>query len=58
MALFSQYAMAAATEALDDAGWKPTKEEDLEATVWNSFNGVKYVAKTVNSGSIHRIWNR
>lgn len=34
MALFTQYAMAAATEALDDAGWKPTAEEDLESTVW------------------------
>jgi 3-oxoacyl-[acyl-carrier-protein] synthase II len=33
MALFAQYAMAAASEALDDAEWKPTKEEDLEATV-------------------------
>lgn len=33
MALFSQYAMAAASEALDDAGWKPTRENDLEATV-------------------------
>jgi 3-oxoacyl-[acyl-carrier-protein] synthase II len=33
MALFARYAMAAANEALDDAGWKPTKEEDLEATV-------------------------
>ncbi|TID14683.1 ketoacyl synthase domain-containing protein [Venturia nashicola] len=32
MALFSQYAMAAAGEALEDAGWKPSKEEDLEAT--------------------------
>lgn len=43
MALFSQYAMAAAGEALDDAGWKPSREEDLEATVCSiqpdSFSG-------------------
>ncbi|QDS74742.1 hypothetical protein FKW77_001095 [Venturia effusa] len=32
MALFTQYAMAAASEALDDAGWKPSLEIDLEAT--------------------------
>lgn len=32
MALFAQYALAAAQEALDDAGWKPEKGEDLEAT--------------------------
>lgn len=45
MALFSQYAMAAASEALDDAGWKPSKEEDLEATVCSiqpvSFSGLQ-----------------
>jgi len=33
MALFAQYAMVAAQEALEDAEWKPTTEEDLEATV-------------------------
>ncbi|KAI9832648.1 MAG: hypothetical protein M1819_004233 [Sarea resinae] len=32
MATFAQYAMAASEEALEDAGWKPTGEEDLEAT--------------------------
>lgn len=32
MALFAQYAIASAQEALDDAGWHPTKPEDLEAT--------------------------
>lgn len=32
MALFAQYAIASAQEALDDAGWHPTKQEDLEAT--------------------------
>jgi len=33
MALFAQYAMVAATEALHDAEWLPKHEEDLEATV-------------------------
>lgn len=33
MARFAQYAMVASEEALDDSGWKPEKEEDLEATV-------------------------
>lgn len=32
MALFAQYAIASAQEALDDAGWHPTKPEELEAT--------------------------
>lgn len=32
MARFAQYAIACAQEALDDAGWQPTKQEDLEAT--------------------------
>jgi len=33
MALFAQYAMACAEEALNDAGWEPKSEDDLEATV-------------------------
>ncbi|KAG9784291.1 ketoacyl synthase domain-containing protein, partial [Aureobasidium melanogenum] len=32
MALFAQYAMASAEEALQDANWLPQSEEDLEAT--------------------------
>lgn len=32
MALFTQYALAAAQEALDDAGWHPHTPADLEAT--------------------------
>ncbi|KAH0288836.1 ketoacyl synthase domain-containing protein, partial [Aureobasidium sp. EXF-3399] len=32
MALFSQYAMASAEEALQDAKWMPQSEEDLQAT--------------------------
>ncbi|KAL4885318.1 3-oxoacyl-synth [Aspergillus karnatakaensis] len=32
MAKFAQYALAASEEALEDAGWKPTAVEQLEAT--------------------------
>jgi 3-oxoacyl-[acyl-carrier-protein] synthase II len=32
MAKFTQYAIAAAEMALDDAGWKPHKQEDKEVT--------------------------
>lgn len=32
MALFAQYAVASAHEALQDAGWHPTRQEDLEMT--------------------------
>ncbi|KAK4502252.1 hypothetical protein PRZ48_005677 [Zasmidium cellare] len=32
MAVFAQYAIAAAQEALEDAAWHPTKQADLEAT--------------------------
>lgn len=37
MALFAQFAMAATEEALEDAAWRPTTGEQLEATVC-SFN--------------------
>lgn len=33
MARFAQYAMVASEEALKDAGWTPTQEDELEATV-------------------------
>lgn len=33
MARFAQYAMVASEEALKDAEWSPTKEEDLETSV-------------------------
>ncbi|CAO2651610.1 Nn.00g041800.m01.CDS01 [Neocucurbitaria sp. VM-36] len=32
MARFAQYAMVASEEALSDAGWLPTRDEDLEVT--------------------------
>lgn len=33
MAIFAQYALAAAGEALEDAQWHPEDEMELEATV-------------------------
>lgn len=36
MAKFAQYAMVASEEALKDARWAPSQEEDLEATVGRS----------------------
>ena len=37
MALFAQYAMASAEEALQDAKWMPNSEEELQATVrWHN----------------------
>lgn len=36
MAKFAQYAMVASEEALKDAQWAPSQEEDLEATVGRS----------------------
>lgn len=33
MAKFTQYAIAASQEALEDAGWEPQSEEDRHATV-------------------------
>jgi len=44
MAKFAHYAMAASEEALEDAGWKPTSTEDLEATV--RFSGSYLGAQT------------
>jgi 3-oxoacyl-[acyl-carrier-protein] synthase II len=58
MALFSQYAMAAATEALDDAGWNPTAEDDLESTVCFYLLAVTRQASHSVLGSVHWIWNR
>lgn len=33
MARFAQFAMAATEEALEDAAWRPTSDEQREATV-------------------------
>lgn len=59
MALFAQYAMAATEEALEDAGWKPTKFEQREATVrsfWRMI--VRLLRPDVEFclGSLSRIW--
>ena len=37
MAVFTQYAVAAAQEALDDACWAPKTEEEREMTVCDPF---------------------
>jgi 3-oxoacyl-[acyl-carrier-protein] synthase II len=51
MALFAQYAMGAAQEALEDAEWEPTAEEDLEATVRpTSESGALFFADIVSQG--------
>jgi len=44
MALFAQYAMVAAEEALEDAEWKPQRREDLENTVCTSSAQISCVA--------------
>ncbi|KAF2431751.1 ketoacyl synthase domain-containing protein [Tothia fuscella] len=49
MALFAQYAMAASMEALDDAGWKPTKEKDLESTGVYIGSGIGSLDDVVNT---------
>lgn len=36
MARFAQFAMAATEEALEDAAWRPTSDEQREATVCHS----------------------
>ena len=35
-ATFTQYAVAAAEEALEDAAWKPNNQQQREATVFSS----------------------
>lgn len=59
MAMFAQYAMAATEEALEDAGWKPTKFEQREATVrffWRAFASI-VIDIDLCSGSLSRVWN-
>lgn len=56
MAKFAQYAMVASEEALKDAGWVPSQEEDLENTVGRPYN-YSYVVLT-SVGCLHRIWYR
>nr|POE59213.1 putative 3-oxoacyl-[acyl-carrier-protein] synthase, mitochondrial [Quercus suber] len=49
MALFAQYAIASAQEALDDAGWHPTKQEDLEATGVTIGSGIGNLDEAYNT---------
>ncbi|WPH03132.1 ketoacyl synthase domain-containing protein [Acrodontium crateriforme] len=49
MALFAQYAIAAAQEALDDAGWHPTSQEDLEATGVTIGSGIGNLDEAYNT---------
>lgn len=56
MALFAQYAMASAEEALNDAGWSPESPEDLEATV-STYTRAMHQLLT-RPGGVHRIRNR
>jgi 3-oxoacyl-[acyl-carrier-protein] synthase II len=49
MALFAQYAVAAADEALDDAGWHPTSQYDLEATGVTIGSGIGNLDEAYNT---------
>ncbi|KAK6438816.1 Mitochondrial beta-keto-acyl synthase [Oleoguttula sp. CCFEE 5521] len=49
MALFAQYAIASAQEALDDAGWHPMREEDLEATGVTIGSGIGNLDEAYNT---------
>ncbi|KAK5143505.1 Mitochondrial beta-keto-acyl synthase, partial [Rachicladosporium monterosium] len=49
MALFAQYAIASAQEALDDAGWHPTAQHDLEATGVTIGSGIGNLDEAYNT---------
>lgn len=49
MALFAQYAIASTQEALNDAGWHPTKQEDLEATGVTIGSGIGNLDEAYNT---------
>ena len=49
MALFAQYAIAAADEALNDAGWHPTSTSDLEATGVTIGSGIGNLDEAYNT---------
>lgn len=46
MATFSQYAVAAAEEALKDSGWRPGSNEQQERTVGHSLVKICKTPKT------------
>lgn len=49
MALFAQYAVASADEALTDAGWHPTSQTDLEATGVTIGSGIGNLDEAYNT---------
>lgn len=49
MALFAQYAIASAHEALDDAGWHPTSNDDLEGTGVTIGSGIGNLDEAYNT---------
>lgn len=49
MALFAQYAIASAHEALEDAGWHPTAHRDLEATGVTIGSGIGNLDEAYNT---------
>ncbi|KAK3632454.1 Mitochondrial beta-keto-acyl synthase [Elasticomyces elasticus] len=49
MALFAQYAIASTQEALDDAGWHPTAQHDLEATGVTIGSGIGNLDEAYNT---------
>lgn len=57
MSKFAQYALAAASEAMDDAGWKPTREQDLEETV-RAFSPSPPSIAEQPSGRLSWLWDR
>lgn len=53
MALFAQYAMASAEEALQDANWMPQSEEDLQATVRGQYSSKQKVMLRLIAGCLY-----
>jgi len=49
MAVFAQYAVASAHEALEDAGWHPTAQKDLEATGVSIGSGIGNLDEAYNT---------
>ena len=49
MALFAQYAIASAEEALNDAGWHPTTPEELQATGGTIGSGIGNLDEAYNT---------
>ncbi|KAK3630104.1 Mitochondrial beta-keto-acyl synthase [Elasticomyces elasticus] len=49
MALFAQYAIASTQEALEDAGWHPTAQHDLEATGVTLGSGIGNLDEAYNT---------